>query len=235
MRLAPLQIGLRGDLFVREERVSPRYYSCRLLYASDIHLRRGRSEMLSRQVWDAVARCRPDLVLFGGDLVDRRSELGRLRDLVRTIGAAAPVMAVGGNHDQRVGLDDVRQAVIDGGGEWIHNTTVRVRHGRRVIVVSGPEARPPRDGDVRVLCAHNPRVWRTSREAGYDLVLAGHLHGFQLVACEFRDRLFPGALFYPYCFLSRRRGRARLVVSRGISDLLPIRWRCPREVVLCHV
>jgi hypothetical protein len=25
------------------------------------------------------------------------------------------------------------------------------------------------------------------------------------------------------------------VVSRGVSDLLPIRWRCPREVVLCYV
>jgi hypothetical protein len=25
------------------------------------------------------------------------------------------------------------------------------------------------------------------------------------------------------------------VVSRGVSDLVPIRWRCPREVVLCYV
>jgi hypothetical protein len=25
------------------------------------------------------------------------------------------------------------------------------------------------------------------------------------------------------------------VVSRGVSDLMPIRWRCPREVVLCYV
>jgi len=88
---------------------------------------------------------------------------------------------------------------------------------------------------VRVLCAHNPRIWRTSRHDGYDLVLAGHLHGFQLVFSEYRDRLFPGAIFYPYCFLTHRAGSSRLVVSRGVSDLLPIRWRCPREVVLCHV
>ena len=71
--------------------------------------------------------------------------------------------------------------------------------------------------------------------AGYDLVLAGHLHGCQWVACEYRARLFPGALLYPYCFLNDRCGSTRLVVSRGVSDLVPIRWQCPREVVLCHV
>ena len=86
-----------------------------------------------------------------------------------------------------------------------------------------------------MLCAHDPRVWKTSRQAGYDLVLAGHLHGFQLVFGEYRDRLLPGSIFYPYCFLSHQAGPTRLVVSRGVSDLLPVRWRCPREVVLCHV
>ena len=85
------------------------------------------------------------------------------------------------------------------------------------------------------VCAHDPRIWKASRHAGYDLVLAGHLHGCQVVAGVYRDRLFPGALFYPYCFLNHRRGSTRLVVSRGVSDLVPIRWRCPREVVLCHV
>ena len=106
---------------------------------------------------------------------------------------------------------------------------------RRVIGVSGPDALPHVRGDVRVLCAHDPKIWKTSRQSGYDLVLAGHLHGCQFVACEHRDRLFPGAIFYPYCFLSHQSGVSRLVVSRGVSDLVPIRWKCPREVVLCHV
>jgi predicted MPP superfamily phosphohydrolase len=108
-------------------------------------------------------------------------------------------------------------------------------HAGRVIAVSGPEAEPHLDGHVRVLCAHDPRIWKRSRHAGYDLVLAGHLHGCQLVACEVRGRLFPGAIFYPYCFVRRRCGSTRLVVSRGVSDRVPIRFRCPREVVLCHV
>jgi uncharacterized protein len=230
-----LEIGLNQALHVREERLSTRHDACRLLYVSDIHLRNGRSDTLCGQVLDSVTRCNPDVVLLGGDLVDRPSELNKLSDLVGELREVAPVLAIGGNHDRQIGMDRVREAVLHGGGQWIHDGIARVTHGRRVIAVSGPETAPHVDGHVRVLCAHNPRIWKTSRHAGYDLVLAGHLHGCQLVACEYRDRLFPGAIFYPYCFLSHHCGSTRLVVSRGVSDLVSIRWRCPREVVLCHV
>jgi predicted MPP superfamily phosphohydrolase len=229
-----LEIGLRRALHVRQERLSTRHDACRLLYVSDIHIRNGRAETLCRQVLDAVTACNPDVVLLGGDLVDCSSELGRLSELVGKLRELTLVLAIGGNHDQQVGMDRVRTAVEHGGGQWIHDGTARVTHGGRAIVVSGPDAPPPVDGHVRVLCAHNPRIWKTHLH-GYDLVLAGHLHGAQIVACEFRDRLFPGAILYPYCFLSHQRGSTRLVVSRGVSDLLPIRWRCPREVVLCYV
>lgn len=230
-----LELGLHGDLHVREEWLSQRTDACRLLYVSDIHLRSGRSERLSGQVVDAARRSAPDVVLLGGDLVDRQSELPMLQRLVARLVDLAPVYAVGGNHDGRVGMHRVRDAVVQGGATWIHDGVARLRHGTRAVSISGPESADGGSGGVRVLCAHNPRIWKRARHAGFDLVLAGHLHGFQLVACEYRDRLFPGALFYPYCFLSHACGPTRLVVSRGVSDLLPIRWKCPREVVLCHV
>jgi predicted MPP superfamily phosphohydrolase len=230
-----LTIGLNGLLHIREERLSTRQDACRLLYVSDIHLRRTRSEHLCRQVIESALSCEIHVLLLGGDLVDGPAELGKLRDLVGTLGEIAPVLAVGGNHDRRVGMHRVRDAVTGGGGRWIHAGAAPIAHGSRVIAVSGPDADSLPDADVQVLCAHNPRVWKTARQRGYDLVLAGHLHGCQVVAFEYRDRLFPGAILYPYCFLSHQCGSTRLVVSRGVSDLVPIRWRCPREVVLCFV
>ncbi len=231
----PLEIGLTRALHIREERLSTRHDPCRLLYVSDIHLRNGRSDTLCRQVLDSVTRCHPDVVLLGGDLVDRPSELSKVSDLVGKLRDVAPVLAIGGNHDRRIGIDRVREAVVHGGGQWIHDGIARVTHGERLIAVSGPDTAAHADGHVRILCAHDPRIWKTCRHGGYDLVLAGHLHGCQLVACQYRDRLFPGAIFYPYCFSSHQWGSTRLVVSRGVSDLVPIRWRCPREVVLCYV
>jgi hypothetical protein len=230
-----LEIGQSAPLHIREERLSSAPDACRLMYVSDIHLRPGRSGHLASQVVDSVRRCDTNAVLLGGDLIDHSSELGSLRALVVQLARFGPVLAVGGNHDSRVGAGRVRDAVVKGGGEWIHESSVDVRHSSRVVSVSGPDFAARPTGDVRVLCAHNPRIWKTSRRAGYDLVLAGHLHGCQFVAFEFRNRLFPGAFFYPYNYLTHRSGKTRLVVSRGVSDLVPIRWRCPREVVLCHV
>jgi predicted MPP superfamily phosphohydrolase len=230
-----LSIGLNGALYIREERLSLRTDACRLMYISDIHLRPRRSGTLCRQVLESARSAEIDLLLLGGDLIDDPAELGRLRNLVGALREVAPVLAVGGNHDGRIGMNRVRDAIVNGGGQWIHAGAARVPHGSRVIAVSGPEATALPDGDFRVLCAHNPRVWKTARRGGYDLVLAGHLHGCQVVAFEYQDHLFPGAVFYPNCCLRRQHGSTRLVVSRGVSDLVPIRWRCPREVVLCHV
>ena len=220
---------------MRHERLSAREDACRLMYVSDIHLRPGRSEGLCRRVVEAASSSAVDAILLGGDLIDRRSELARLSGLIRELRALAPVFAVGGNHDVFLGLDRVRDAVTEGGGEWIHAGTACVRHGSRVIAICGPDARGLSEGDFRILCAHNPRVWKAARGKGFDLVLAGHLHGCQVVAFERWDRLFPGAAFYPYCYLNHRHGSTRLVVSRGVSDLIPVRWRCPREVVVCSV
>jgi predicted MPP superfamily phosphohydrolase len=231
----PLEIGLRRALHIREERLSAHADPCRLLYVSDIHLREGRFDTLSRQILGAASTCLPDAILLGGDLVDSATELAHLGDLVAALSSGATVFAVGGNHDRWVGTDRVGQVVERAGGHWIHHGTAYLTRGERIIALSGPDAAAIPAGDVRVMCAHNPRGWKRFSAAGYDLVLAGHLHGCQIVAWEYRDCLVPGVLFYPHCVLRQRHGGTRLVVSRGVSDLLPIRWRCPREVVLCYV
>ena len=230
-----LEIGLNEPLHIREERISMQPDACRILYVSDIHLRRGRSDHLIQQVLDATRRSDADVVLLGGDMLDNESELGKLTDLIKQLRQFAPVLAIGGNHDSSVGIERVRYAIQANGAEWIHDTIATVKHFQRTVTISGPDSDDPDHGDVRILCAHNPRIWKRSRQQGYDLVLAGHLHGCQIVAFEFCDRLFPGAIFYPYCYLNHHCGSTRLVVSRGVSDLLPVRWRCPREVVLCYV
>ncbi|MCA9054862.1 MAG: metallophosphoesterase family protein [Planctomycetaceae bacterium] len=230
-----LETGLERPLHIREEFLSHSPDACRLLYISDVHLRRRRGGLLADQVLATVHMSAPHAVLLGGDLLDDADQLPQLSQLVVRLRDHAPVFAVGGNHDRKVGLAKVQGAVERAGGDWIHDRTVRLEHESRRIAIAGPEATVPGDADIRILCAHHPRIWHSVRHQGFDLVLAGHLHGCQFVAFESRDFLFPGALFYSGCCLRTQCGSARLVVSRGVSDLIPIRWRCPREVVLCHV
>jgi predicted MPP superfamily phosphohydrolase len=227
------QFGLRRPLEVREEIIRKHPQPCRIAYISDIHLRRGRSQLLASQIIDAAQRARPAIILLGGDLVDQASELAGLGELLTRLLELAPVLAVPGNHDLAVGEESVRQTVVAAGADWLAARTVLVRHRERVIAISGPGAKPAPEADARVLCAHDPRIWKVARNAGFELVLAGHLHGCQGVLFEAGGRLFPGAVFYPHNHLRQAHAGSRLVVSRGCSDLLPVRWGCPREILLC--
>jgi predicted MPP superfamily phosphohydrolase len=69
--------------------------------------------------------------------------------------------------------------------------------------------------------------------AGYGLVLAGHLHGGQCVLATRRRRLYPAAWIYRWHGLRFAEWGAVMLVSRGAGDTLPIRFNCPREVILC--
>lgn len=63
-----IEVGLKAALHIREERLSQHPDASRVLYISDIHLRRRLSAAISEQVLDAVSRCAPDLVLYPGAL-----------------------------------------------------------------------------------------------------------------------------------------------------------------------
>ena len=99
-----LQLGLNHPLHIRQVHLSAQRETCRLMYVSDIHLRRGRSERLSGQILDAVLASRADAVILGGDLADSSSVLHHLTSLVDQLSKIAPVFAIGGNHNDLVEL-----------------------------------------------------------------------------------------------------------------------------------
>src|SRR5438309_9480143 len=69
----PLTIGLSGPLHVREERLSPRSDACRLMYVSDIHLRRNRSDLLCRQALEVAGSSELDALLLGAIWLTERT------------------------------------------------------------------------------------------------------------------------------------------------------------------
>jgi predicted MPP superfamily phosphohydrolase len=141
----------------------------------------------------------------------------------------APVHAVPGNHDERPGLPAVRAAVEAGGGHWLADRPIEgpLRIDGRI--------EPGRAAGPRLLCAHYPGDFPAAAAAGYALVLAGHLHGGQCVLATYRGRLYPAAWAYRWHGLRFAERGAVLLVSRGAGDTLPVRFNCPREVILCRI
>jgi predicted MPP superfamily phosphohydrolase len=88
-------------------------------------------------------------------------------------------------------------------------------------------------GPYSILCAHDPVIFPHAAACGYDLVLAGHLHGGQCVLGHYNGRMYPAGWFFTWNGDRFTRNSTTMLVSKGLNDTLPIRWNCPREVILC--
>ena len=180
-----------------------------------------------------IATTRPDLLLLGGDLVDRRCGLPQLEALVSFARRTCLVGAIGGNHDRRVGIAAVQGAVERAGGVWLDRQPLAFFAGSTRVVASAARLRQAPPTDVSIHCTHYPNPFGRKVEPEHDIVFAGHLHGCQCTAFAWRGRQYPGAWFYRWNGLRFSRPHCVMLVSRGLRDAVPLRVNCPREVVLC--
>lgn len=210
------------------------------VYASDLHLSGTWTLRIVEQLVSVVVAEKPSFVMLGGDLVDRSKALPLLTNCVQRLVQVCPVLAVPGNHDEWVGELAVQQCVEDAGGLWLSHESwhseahlsspsLSPLHVDGVCMPRTPEQEAP----FRILCAHDPLIFPKAVQSGYDLVLAGHLHGGQWVLHETnKGLLVPGAWFYRWNGLVFEKDNCRMWVSRGLNDTFPLRWNCPREVLL---
>lgn len=230
MRLWRFEIGASGPVHVRHEEVELGLTRpVRLIYASDLHLGHWWTRDVATELIRLVDRFDPEVVLLGGDLIDHLRALPSLANCVRTLSDLALVGAVPGNHDERAGCAELKDAVLSSGGHWLPQDSL----------TSGVQL----DGVVRmadsnspsVLCAHDPTVFPRAAAVGYRLVLAGHLHGGQCVLATYREKLYPAAWLHRWHGLRFHSAGSLMLVSRGLADTFPIRFNCPREVLLCDL
>ncbi len=210
----------------------------RIAHLSDFHLgvpSRGALAAEGAVAW--VASRKPDLVCITGDLLSRPRGEPLLR---RLLGQLGPAYAVLGNHDRADSRDPLSRRVELGdlGATELLSDESRVveLRGRRVQIVGVDPAsyslgiaRPERHLDptaaLRILLCHFPGVARTLEPGAYDLVLAGHVHGGQIVLP------YPGGRFlFAHPLAGEDRGIYRhlgttLHVSPGVgTTFVPLRF-----------
>lgn len=228
--LQNIEIGARRPLLVRRERVAHIGVRKRVLFASDLHLRKQGPRHIVDGLVEIAARECPDLMLLGGDLIDSRNGLEPLQSLVRSLSCVAPVCAVSGNHDRWIGAARVRAAVLGGGGHWLEDRPWFLASD---CAVYGSSKQPVQSAAYHLLCTHHPCA--STRGRHFDLTLSGHFHGGQFVFYQRNGRLYPGAFLYRWNGLRFDRDGRTLLISRGVQDTLPVRWNCPREVLLVDI
>ncbi len=216
----------------------------RIVQISDFHLKEfGENE---EKLIAAVRDCAPDLIVLTGDIVDGdREDIAPLTQLLEGIHELAPIYYVSGNHDLDADAvsqyDQMQRAFLTYGVTDLDDKQEIIRRNNAQIRLTGVQWRDVYFRDVipsaeqdyfNILLYHAGDTFELLSGYGYDLLLAGHMHGgviripFVGGVCGEDKTLFPkydGGAF--------ENKTMSMILSRGLGDsALPRFWNRPEVV-----
>lgn len=222
---------------------SHRLDGLRIAFISDVHAGSFLDRADLTEIFRRVQAQEPDLVLFGGDLINTRDrEILIFKGALDVLRPRYGVFAVPGNHDHFFGHDiSLWHAFLEHHGvRVLLNDGVRIEHEGESLWLCGvddltegtPDLRRAlagrRDGETAVLLSHHPDFFFEAAAADVDLQLSGHTHGGQI-------RIGGRAPIHHSKFEYERgwfhENDCRLYVGRGVGvTVLPIRIDARPEI-----
>ncbi len=204
---------------------------------------------------------KPDIIVSTGDMVNDYGEITPAVRLTRRLAETAPLYMITGNHD--IWRSDFRTLVAEcekAGGVFLRNETVELEKNGAKIALSGiddPYSRTafqikmrinksisriqPFDG-FHIMLFHRANLLDCFKNKGFDLVLAGHMHGGQFRLPAVGGVLSPktgiasdnNILFPKYFGGVYKEGHTQMIVSRGLGNpmIIPRLFNRPELVVI---
>ncbi len=231
------------DVKIRLRRGGAGLDGMRIAFLSDAHVGFVTDAPLITRIAARVADAKPDLVCFGGDLINTRErEILCWREALSLLAAPLGMYAVPGNHDHFFGPDIglwssfLREHRV----EVLVNRGVRIERGGDSLWLAGiddlTDGEPDlaaalagrREDEPTILLSHHPDVFEVTQQLGVDLQLSGHTHGGQILI--FRWAPITHSRFGWWRGHHQQNG-AQLYVGRGVGvTLLPLRIGVPNEI-----
>lgn len=209
---------------------------------------------------DAVDKEKPDMILLGGDIFDDEIPDDNTKIFLSAIAKKYPCYYVTGNHEYwSMRVHEMLEWLRAHGIEDIGGKTIQTNINGNEICLSGlndlDEARYTGEGDgmkaelgramnerddtaFTMLLTHRPSFVNLYKDAGFDLVLAGHAHGGQWRIPGVLNGVFaPDEGFFPkYAggFYHFDNG-GEMIVSRGLareSTRVPRIFNRPELVII---
>jgi hypothetical protein len=194
----------------------------------------------------ALKKVKADLLVILGDVTYLDSSYQPVAArLLREYVIPQRTFAVGGNLDAGAGTDTLEEELTKVGIAYLDNELACVSLKGASLAIAGlsdawtgsadldDALSGVPEGATTILLSHSPDTISDAAARGVDLVLAGHLHGGQIVIP------FAGPAVGMSRFGTRftsglwRVGSTHLVVSRGLGEEgIPLRLFCPPEIVL---
>ena len=233
-----------ADLEVVRKTISIRNLPARLdgmraVQISDLHL--TKTGALHTRMAEQVMALKPDVIFVTGDLVDTKTAVGDIKDLLGYLDAPLGVWAVPGNWDHTAeAIDDLKSALTSVKVNFLINQSQALEDGLWIVGVDDPasghdqldEAVKDVPGGVRrLLLAHSPDIVPNLGGQTFDLILAGHTHGGQINLPFLNGTWLKDGPTSKYIQGIYQVSGSPLYVNRGIGmTTLPIRIQCRPEI-----
>lgn len=222
-----------------------------IMLIADVHLGHHRGKDYLTKIVEETNKRNPDIILLPGDLVD--SEVALFPDILRPLsGFRAPAYYVPGNHEKAINEQKAIRLIAENGVNLLYNKVadtmglqiigldymnpdentfdMHPSDNKQTIKEVLPQLRWEKDRPV-ILMHHSPVGVQYAKEAGIDLMVAGHTHAGQV----FPFTYLAGLLFDFNKGLYRQENTA-IFVSQGAGTFLSrLRLGSENEINLLHL
>lgn len=229
-----------------------------IAHLSDLHVGNGFGLGRLGLLVDAINELGADLVVITGDIFDRDpSVVPDAAAVLARLQASLGVFVVLGNHDAYTGCEEIVEWLAKRAPALrvLRGDVVRVQRSSEWLELAGLDD-PGEDWRVKqgglravadlgkglsrlapaILLVHRPDVFGAAAAVGFDIVLAGHYHGGQIVLPGSGGTVNPARLLTERVAGSHRIGEATLHVSRGVGCTGPrLRIGCSPEFSLIEL
>lgn len=225
----------------------------KIAHISDLH------SQPANGILEIIKNANPDITVITGDLLnDDDSPTDAVDALIGELLDVAPVYFISGNHDLwRTGYRSIFDKYEALGAVFMDEKTVAIERNGEKIGISGcpdPFSKLPRaisesvqknldsiqkiDG-FNILLFHRANLFDAIKDAGFDAILSGHMHGGQVRIPGIGGVLSPSSsilsrsrmLFPKYTGGVVTSDKTTMIINRGVSNTLPIpRLGNPPEV-----
>jgi len=211
-----------------------------ITHISDFHLVGIPGKPFFQWVTQQVNKLESDLICVSGDIIDSPECVEWLSDIFGEMKAPHGKYFVLGNHDiRKLERSELISTLESLDMKWVGGTSqvidvngepVRICGTEMPWADSNPEIALDREVSFSIAVIHSPDPINWVRQIDVELALAGHLHGGQIRLPLIGPVVSPSIHGVRMASGVYRRGSTMLHVSRGISGLQPIRWRCRPEI-----
>lgn len=218
----------------------------RVVFVSDLHLKRGASHRLERVV-SKIKKQNPDILLFGGDFFEETNldNLALIDDIALQFVSLKPkygMFAVLGNHEMWSDSVGIENILRNHGIKVLNDENYLIKIDNKKFYIVGLVDVVTQQVDLSkalfdvknpvILLSHSPDIF-ADIPPNVDLVLAGHTHGGQVNIPFVGPPIVPSDFGDKYAYGLIEEDGKKMIVTSGIgTSILPIRFNCPPEIVV---